>query len=376
MRLIRHVKVFRENAWRDSDILLEGERIAAIDDRIEVCAPGLIESEGCGMKAIPGYLDRHVHITGGGGEGGFSNEAPPVRTGELIRGGVTTVTGVLGTDGLTRSVESLAAKAMALEEEGLTAYFLTGSYSYPSPSVTGSVKKDIVMLKSCLGVKLAISDHRSSCILDHELARLAADVWQAGILKGHPAFVHLHVGHGKEGISQLIRLAEKTDLPVRVFQPTHMGNHMDDAVRFAKMGGWVDFTVLEEEERNADQMVYALEHCPVDKVTFSTDGNGSMPVWNENKEMKGIGICKVSGIHATVQTLVKRKGLSLEQAILPCTLNVAEALGLPDKGCLKQGALGDILLLDDQLEIQSVYALGKELFHEGRLTFAPKFSDI
>ena len=38
------------------------------------------------------------------------------------------------------------AKAMALEEEGLSARFLTGSYDYPSPTATGSVKRDILLL--------------------------------------------------------------------------------------------------------------------------------------------------------------------------------------------------------------------------------------
>ena len=376
MKLIRHVKLFRDGDWRDSDILLAGHRIAAIDSQIEAAAPGLEEVDGQGMRAVPGYIDRHVHITGGGGEGGFSNEVPPMPASAPVQAGVTTLVGLLGTDGLTRSVESLAAKAMALEEEGLTACFLTGAYSYPSPTITGSVKKDIVMLKSCLGVKLAISDHRAPCVQSWELARLAADTWQAGILKGRPAFVHLHVGRGKGGLSPLFQVLEETDLPVSVFHPTHMGNQPEDAVRFSRLGGWVDFTVMADPEQSAEQMVFALTNCPPERVTFSTDSNGSMPVWNDRQEMVGISACKISNLHATVRALVRQKGLPLEQAVLPCTANAARALSLPNKGRLTPGADGDILLLDGGLNIQSVFALGRELLHEGALTFQPKFAAL
>ncbi len=373
IQLIKHVKVYRETAWRDSDILLAGQKIEAVDGRIEASAPGLVTVDGRGMFAVPGYLDRHVHITGGGGEGGMSNQVPPLRISAPVRGGVTTVVGVLGTDGLTRSVESLAAKAMALEEEGLTAFFLTGAYSYPPVNLTGNVKKDIVMLQNCIGVKIAISDHRSSCVTTAELARLAADVWQAGILKGRSAFVHLHVGKGKAGLGQLFEILEQSDLPVSVFHPTHLGNQPEDAARFAQMGGWVDFTTLQDPDESAEQMVDALERCPPELVTFSTDSNGSMPIWNERKEMAGVGAGRISSLHQTICAMVKSKGVPLEQAIRPCTSNAARALKLPGKGRLEPGCDGDLLLLDDKLEIRSVYAMGRQLMWDGKLTFAPKF---
>ena len=54
---------------------------------------------------------------------------------------MTTLVGLLGTDGTTRSVESLVARAKAFNELGLTAFCLTGAYEFPSPTVTGSIKK-------------------------------------------------------------------------------------------------------------------------------------------------------------------------------------------------------------------------------------------
>ncbi len=69
-------------------------------------------------KLIPGLIDNHVHITGGGGEGSFKTRVPEITLSKLIEGGITTVVGLLGTDGITRSVENLVAKAKALKEEG------------------------------------------------------------------------------------------------------------------------------------------------------------------------------------------------------------------------------------------------------------------
>lgn len=374
IQLIKNVRAYRKGAWRDTQILIAGTKVAVVCDAVEEHIPSLKITDGHGMYAIPGYIDRHVHVIGGGGEGGFSNEVAPLQIETPIRCGVTTVCGLLGTDGTSRSVESLAAKTMGLEEEGITAFFLTGSYDYPSPTITGSVKRDIMFLPNCIGTKIAIADHRGSCLQDAELARLAADTWQAGILKGRSAFVHLHVGRGKEGLSPVFRVLEKTELPISVFHPTHMGNQMDDAVRFAQMGGWTDFTVCDTPEQSVKQFLYALEYCREEYITVSTDSNGSVPVWNEQKEMIGIGTGRMSTMHEMVRCLVREEGMPLERAIRPCTINAANALSLPEKGRLEAEADADIVLLDDDLNVQGVFAAGRELLREGELTFTPKFS--
>lgn len=69
----------------------------------------------------------------------------------------------LGTDGITRSLENLVAKARALTEEGMTVYTLTSSYGYPPTTLTGSVERDIVLIPPMIGVKVPrYLDHRSS----------------------------------------------------------------------------------------------------------------------------------------------------------------------------------------------------------------------
>lgn len=173
MILLKNVRPYDKSA-DVQDILICGRDIIEIAPNIDV-PERLIEQtiDGEGLVAAPGYIDQHVHITGGGGEGGFSNQVPPLKLSQLVDAGVTTVVGLLGTDGTTRSVANLVAKTKAFNEEGWTAYCLTGSYWYPTHTLTGSVIDDITFIQEIIGVKVAISDHRGSGITKDELTRLA-----------------------------------------------------------------------------------------------------------------------------------------------------------------------------------------------------------
>lgn len=132
-----------------------------------------------GKILTPGFLDQHVHITGGGGEGSFHTRTPELQMSELVENGITTVVGLLGTDGITRSVDNLYAKTRVLCEEGVSAYMLTGAYGYPSPTITGETDRDIVFVNEILGVKLAISDHRAPNVTGDSWFRLQVKlVWR------------------------------------------------------------------------------------------------------------------------------------------------------------------------------------------------------
>lgn len=377
LRLIENVRVFRDGQWKKSEILTANGQIERIADHIACGYDGLRRFDGRGAWALPGFIDQHVHITGGGGEGGFSNEVPPLRVSDLIRAGTTTVVGMLGTDGTTRSVESVVARAKAIREEGLTAYCLTGAYDYPSPTVTGSVRKDIVMLDEVIGVKVALADHRSSSITKEELTRLAAEAVQGGVLANKAGEVHIHTGSGRDQLDLLFQVLKETNLPATAFHPTHLGNKLEAAIRFAKLGGFIDFTAGEDSGATARTVARALREAPDGAVTMSSDGNGSVPVWNEKKEMIGIGAGLVENLHAAVAALVRQENIPLEQAVRPCTENVARALKLwPRKGCLTEGADADILLLDDDLRVDSLFAGGRQMLCHGELTVPLKFERL
>ena len=101
--------------------------------------PGLVEVDVSGMAIVPGFVDCHVHVTGGGGEAGFQSRTPEAQQGELINAGVTAFVAVLGTDTVTRGTENMLAKTRGLAACGLTGYAWLGGYQYPPLNdLTGS----------------------------------------------------------------------------------------------------------------------------------------------------------------------------------------------------------------------------------------------
>lgn len=361
IQLIQNVKVYRDGAWRPSEILLADRRIERIADGIDCRYDGLTVIDGGGMTAIPGYIDQHVHLIGGGGEGSFITQVPPLKFSEPVKAGVTTMVGLLGTDGTTRSVANLVARAKAFREFGLTVYCLTGNYNYPSPTLTGSVMDDIVFVDEIIGVKIAISDHRSANMTKESLIKLASDARVAGMLSGKPGIVHLHTGSGQAQLDMLFDILAETEIPIWNFRPTHLAAKYDAAMRFAQAGGYIDFTCdVDDMENRSALLVRALREAPEGSVTISTDSNGSLPIWNEKKEMIGISAGNINALHRTIRAMVQLQHCPLEEAIRPVTENVAKALQLyPAKGCLASGSDADIVLLDEGLNVNTVFAMGR-----------------
>lgn len=361
IQLIKNIRVYRENQWKTSDILIAERKIEKITDHIECSFEDLEVFDGEGMTAIPGYIDQHVHVCGGGGEGSFITQVPPLKFSEPVRAGVTTLVGLLGTDGTTRSIKNLVAKTKALKEFGLTAYCLTGNYNYPSPTLTGSVMDDIVFIEEIIGVKIAIADHRSANMTVESLIKLASDARVAGMLAGKPGIVHLHTGSVKDPLKIVFDALDNSEIPIANFRPTHMAPKYEHALKFAKRGGYVDFTCDPDDMYNrAGLLCKALDEVPEGMMTISTDSNGSLPVWNEKNEMIGIGAGSISALHATIKAMVEMHNCPLEKALKPVTENVAKALKLyPAKGVLASGSDADIVLLDADLNIDTVFAMGK-----------------
>ena len=177
--LIRGAKVYQPEYAGMKDILVLNGKIAAVGENLKADFGGSVEVEEVnaeGMAAVPGFIDSHEHIMGGGGEGGFATRTPEANLKDLIMNGITTVVGCIGTDSVARDMTALLAKAHALEAEGITTYVYTGSYRVPIQTLTDSLMKDIMMLDKVIGVgEVAVSDHRSSQPTFEEFARIAAD---------------------------------------------------------------------------------------------------------------------------------------------------------------------------------------------------------
>lgn len=375
--LIRQVKSASPQYPGVQDILICGQKIIEISPEICIDRKDLVVIEGRGRLAIPGYIDQHVHITGGGGEGGFATRIPELGVSKCIEAGVTTLVGLLGTDATTRSVENLLAKTKALNQDGVTAYCLTGSYDYPSPTLTGSVKKDIVFISEVIGVKLAMSDHRSSYPTKEELIKLASQASQAALIGSKPGFIHIHMGTGKAGLGPVFEVLEETDIPIKYFRPTHVKKIIDDAVKFAKMGGYIDLTASAQPHAAVEVLLQLLQKgAPSQLITLSSDSNGSSPIWSSSNEYLGIGVSKMTSLHLFTKELVGRHGYTWEQALEFTTVNPAKALELyPTKGCIQPGSDADILLLDQAGEIDAVIAKGRAMMLDGEVLVKGVFED-
>ena len=327
-----------------------------------------------GRRVYPSLIDGHVHVTGGGGEMGPTSRVPEIKYGDIITAGVTTLVGLLGTDSVTRSVENLVSKVKALNEYNVRSYALTGAYEYPSRTITGSVKKDITYISEIIGCKLAISDHRSSYITEDELARLASECYIGGLFAGKVGELHMHTGGmGKEGLSKVFRVLEKHEIPIKVFRPTHCKNVVEDAIEFMHMGGYADFTA----GSGLDAIDYALKKAPFDKITLSSDSNGSVPIWSEDKELLGIGAAKIGALFETIKELRDKYGYSLEDMIKLASTNVAKALEI-DKitGEIKEGLSLDIMALDDDDKIDTVISKGVVEMKDKKVLRKTNFSDF
>ena len=125
--LLKSVNLFDPEPKGVCDLFLCGGIVAAVGKNLSPALPDVEVVDGSGLTALPGLVDQHVHFTGGGGECGFRSRVPELSLTDFTTAGVTTAVGLLGTDSATRSPKSLLAKTKALNEEGITAYCLTGA---------------------------------------------------------------------------------------------------------------------------------------------------------------------------------------------------------------------------------------------------------
>ncbi len=367
--LIKNIKLLAPEDQGIKDILICNDKIIKVAAEIDFQWEGLKVIDGSGKTAMPGLIDQHVHITGGGGENGFASLIREVEMTDCIKSGVTTVVGLLGTDSMAKSVDTLVAKAKGLTEQGITAYCLTGSYMYPANTLTDTVRKDISFISEVIGVKIAISDHRCSNVSNEELARVATEARYAGLLAKKAGEVHIHLGRGKAGLKNVMAIVEDTDIPITTFRPTHCNGHLEDAIKFAKMGGYVDFSTGSDTSATAKTVAEVMTKVPNDLITISSDSNGSLPKWNDNLEIIGMGVGQMATLYETIRKLHLETEIELAKAVEMVTANVAKALAIyPVKGCVAVNSDADLLIVDENLDIDTVIAKGQLMMEAKQMT--------
>lgn len=367
--LLENARVFAPEPLGVVSILVGGGRVLGLAAKAPDTGDLAVERVDLGgARVVPGVIDAHAHITGGGGESGPASKVPALPLTRYTTAGVTSVVGLLGTDDTTRTTSELVTRARGLREEGLSAWCWTAGYHVPPTTFSGSVRSDIAHLDVVLGAgEVAVSDHRSSQPTFDELVKLAGECHVGGLMSGKAGVLHLHLGDGKRGLELVHRALDETELPPRVFQPTHVNRKrrlFDEALDLARRGSTVDVTAYPVEKgEDAWSAADAFERFRAagvarERLTMSSDGGGCLPVFDAEGRVTRIDVGTPSSLLATVRELVGR-GHALEDVLPPFTSNVARLLRLPGKGTIEVGADADLVVLDEAGEARDVLVLGE-----------------
>lgn len=388
LKLIKGAEIYGPECLGKKDVLITAEKIGCVQDSIDIGKAVEIETiDAEGKFLVPGFIDSHVHILGGGGEGSYKTRTPEIMLTDITRAGVTTVIGCLGTDGVTRTMSNLIAKARGLQEEGITCYVYTGSYQVPVRTLTGSILEDLILIDKIIGVgEIALSDHRSSQPTVEEVVKIAAAARVGGMLSGKAGIVNVHMGSGERKLSFLEKIASDTEIPITQFVPTHTGRSpglFAAAMEYAKKGGLIDLTTStptrfskKKEGKCSEALKVMLDNgVPVENISFSSDGQGSLPKFDEKGQYIGLDVGKVTTLYESFRDAVRNENIAIEVALKVVTSNPARNLKLDNKGGIGVGKDADMVLLDKDLEIDTVIARGQIMVRDKEAVVKGTFED-
>ena len=171
----------------------------------------------------------------------------------------------------------------------------------------------------------------------------------------------------------LFDIVHESEIPITQFIPTHINRNpylLKDGIKFAKMGGTIDITSGINPKAGAPNSIKpsrAIKNCiesgvDINRITMSSDSNGSMALFDEFGNIKGIMVAKIDTLYEEFRDLVKEENC-LSDALKPLTVNPAKCLKLyPKKGAIRIGSDADIVVLDKKsMNIEHVFAMGKTM---------------
>ncbi len=372
MKIIKNAEVYAPEYLGRKDILIGGEKILSIDENIETGNIAVEVIDAKGKIVTPGLIDQHIHLTGAGGKQSFASMTPEISITELIQCGTTTVVGMLGTDGITRTLEGLYAKVKALDQDGISAYMLTGYFGYPTSHLLGSVLEDMIFIDKVIGCKTAISDERCSFPTENELLKLLREVHVGGLTSGKGGILHIHLGALESRMDILLDLVKKYNFPIHHISPTHVGRTkelFEQAIEFAKLGGMIDISTGGTKfDLPYKQVIYALEKgVSIDNMTFSSDGNAGMAKKDKNGNISQLYKAPVDLNLKQVILLIQEAGMSITDAFKLITTNPAHNLSLKQKGKIEVGFDADLCFFDADFNLTDVISKGHKMMNNNEI---------
>ena len=366
--LIKNGSVFAPEAIGKKDILVCAGKIIQMAENIEKPAGFPTEIiDASGMNVTPGIIDTHIHLLGAGGGGGPETRSSIVHFSTITRAGVTTAVGTLGLDTMGFGPRELYIRARALEREGLSTYILTGSYALPSVTITGSVSTDIVFVDKVIGLKLAMREVLCQSPEKEQLKRIMVEVMRAGRWSAKAGVVVAHQGDAPGSLDWVCDAQEELMIPKQCFVATHVNRSpvvLEDAINCAKRGMILDLSgnIPNPEAIAASKALRMMLEAgvPLTNITFSSD-SGAYDNDNGKNVILPVDVCAKE-----LRLMVKNEGLPLSDALTVLSVNPARLYRLDStKGRLDTGKDADILLLDDDLNVDTVIANGKVLVKAG-----------
>lgn len=364
LTLIVNGELYGPEPLGKSSLAICGASIARIGevDRHALDRTGLpyqvVDASGC--IVAPGIIDPHEHLLGGSGEEGFNSQTPEITFREIVTAGITTVVGCLGTDTTTRTMEGLLAKAKGLRQDGLSTYIWSGGYDVPPVTLTGSLRRDMLLVEEVIGAgEVAISDKRSSAPTTKDLARIVKASYVGGTLTGKGGVTHFHVGEELSRLAPLRELLDNYGAQPEWLYPTHINRTEElvrEAVALTHRGVTVDMDTVDLDA--AKWLPCFLDNGGnPERLTFSSDAavNSPSSLWRELR----------SCVHQNI--------VDLPQALSFVTTNTARVLRLTSKGRIQVGCDADLIFLDQEsLEIRDVFARGVPVLRAGKVQLAEK----
>ncbi|MGD0802482.1 MAG: amidohydrolase family protein [Candidatus Bathyarchaeia archaeon] len=384
-KLLTGGEVYAPEKLGKVDILVTNDRIVAVEENLEL--PGKYECEvvdATDKIIYPGFVDTHIHFTGADDGQGPVGHTYDVSWQDIVESGVTTAVGTLGGEMWVRTLEQLYWKAVELDKMGLTTYIYTGGFHIPPITITGSVRRDIILLEKVRGLKTAISDATTSHHTWRELAELVSEVNIGAETVKKTAVTHVHVGRRPQRMDMLFELIENTGLDPKGIVPTHVNRITPDVIAqgidWIKRGGVVDLTTQmrrEEGTLTGVKTEYAVKRmldagCPIEGITISSDANCPMAIRDSSGKQIGLYVALVDFNRREIRDIVRNSVAPFEEALKMVTTNPARVLGIDDrKGRIKPGYDADIVIANkpEDLKIDKVYSKGNMLVDGGKALF-------